>query len=109
MTEKRLWEVRTSWIYPDGTIQVVRSENHENELPTFCKTVENAENTCIRLSCCWGYNAPISEVFLPKNLTIYQAKVLVELNNSLPDNIIKEKVGHNWENNLSWNQIVEMI
>lgn len=111
MTKQELYDAQSSWIHPDGTIQIVESERHDCNLPTFCKNEEDAENSCVKVSCAWGYNAPISEIFLPVKLTIYQAQKLVDINESL-----KEHFGYNiekkiciWRNGLSWKEILENI
>ena len=79
----KLFEMRSNWIHPDGTIQIVASEGHDDDLPTFCQTIEDAEKLCVKVSCCWGYYAPISEIYLPFKLTIYQAQALIEINESV--------------------------
>ncbi len=110
-TKQQLWDIRSNWIHPDGTVQVVSHENHDNELPDFCKTIENAENSCVKMSCGWGYDAEISEIFLPRKLTIYQAQKLVEINESvenLYDTNIKGKINR-WHNGLPWNEILNLI
>lgn len=110
-TKEYLWEIRSSWILPDGNIIIVPNERHDDYLPDFCSDIKQAENSCIRVSCGWGYNAPISEIFLPRKLTIYQAQVLVGINENL-----KELHGYNierkiniWHNPMDWGEILELV
>lgn len=111
MTREELYNTQSSWIHPDGTIQHVDSECHDYDLPTFCENEEDAENVCVRVSCNWGYSAPISEIFLPVKLTIYQAQKLVDINESLKEyfGINIEKKICEWHNGLSWKEILDNI
>ena len=108
-SKQELYDMRSNWIHPDGTIQIVASEGHDDDLPPFCKTIENAENSCVKVSCCWGYDAEISKIYLPRKLTTYQAQKLVEINESLKheENINIERKIDRWHNGLSWNEILE--
>lgn len=110
-TKEFLWENRSCWILPDGSVFKVPQESHDDHLPDFCTDIKHAENTCVRVSCCWGYTAPISEIFLPKKLTTYQAQVLVGINESLKElegNNIEKKIDI-WHNPMSWNEILESV
>ena len=109
MNNQELWDIRSNWIHPDGTIQIVASEGHDNDLPPFCKTVKNAENSCVKVSCCWGYDAPISEIYLPRKLTTYQAQKLITMNEDIKEHYncnIERKINI-WHNGLSWKEILE--
>lgn len=110
-TKDQLWEIRSNWILPDGTIKIVPSERHDSNLPNFCKTVKDAEKSCVKVSCCWGYTAPISKVYLPRKLTVYQARQLVKINDSLKieeDCNIEKKIDI-WSCDYDWNEILELI
>ena len=110
-TKQELWDMRSNWIHPDGTIQIVASEGHDDDFPPFCETIENAENSCVKVSCCWGYYAPISEVYLPIFLTNYQAQKLVDINESAKFHYKSKKdIKINlWHNGLDWKEIFELI
>jgi hypothetical protein len=110
-SKEELWEMRSSWIHPNGTIQIVPQEGHDDNLPPFCKTIENAENSCVKLSCCWGYDAEISEIYLPRKLTTYQAQNLVKINESIKKEYNQEKnIKINlWHNGLGWKEIFECV
>lgn len=107
----RLIDIRSSWIYPNGEIQIVSPENHDYELPNFCKDTASAENACVKISCAWGYDAPISEIYLPLNLTIYQAQELVKINESVKVHYncnIEYKINR-WHNFVKWSEVLEKI
>lgn len=112
MNKEYTYEIRSSWIYPDGTIQIVASENHDNELPASCNTVEEAENSCVRVSCAWGYAPEIdSHIYLPKRLTREQAQKLIEMDESVYEHTgfnIKDKI-YLWINGLHWDEILDLI
>ena len=105
-TEDELFKIRSNWILPDGTIKIVAQEGHDDDLPEFCKTIEDAEQSCVKVSCCWGYYAPISEIYLPFMLTIYQAQKLIEINESAKE--IEKKEKDLKINYLSWEEIQEL-
>jgi hypothetical protein len=108
-SKQELNDMMSCWIHPDGTIQPVASEGHEDDLSEFCKTMKDAENSCVKVSCCWGYKAPISEIYLPRVLTIYQAQKLVEINESVKiESSYKEDIKINiWHNGRSWSEILD--
>lgn len=108
MTKDRLFEIRSSWILPSGEILTVPCERHEDYLPPICKTEKDAENSCVKVSCGWGYDAPISEIYLPRTLTIGQARVLKTINEELAkeNKSIENKINI-WHNPMEWNEILE--
>ena len=108
-SEEELNKMNSSWVYPSGEIQFVAPEGHDDDLPIFCKTIKDAENSCLKISCCWGYDAPISEIYLPRKLTTSQAQVLVKLNESLKhqENINIEKNINIWHHGRFLSAIVE--
>lgn len=106
MTNEKLWEIRCCWILPNGEIMVVPQEEHSSHIPKGYKTEKNAEDSCVKVSCTWGYSAPISEIYLPRILTPYQAQKLIEINESLEtigEGDIKNKV-----DGFDWNEILEL-
>lgn len=109
MKEERLQDIRSSWILPNGDILVVPGEKHDEYLPKPYKTVESAENNCIRVACTWGYDADISEIHLPERVTNYQAAILVDINESCKEMYNREiKYLIKWyEYGISWNDIVD--
>lgn len=80
MTEEKAWGMRSSWILPSGYVKIVTHEQHDYELPKQYKSVEVAEKACVRVSCAWGWTAPISYINIPKRPTEKQVKVLIDLN-----------------------------
>ena len=80
-------KIESCWILPDGTVYTVPMEQHDNYLPDGYKTVNAAEKACCKFSCGWNFSAPISCIYLPDNLTIYQAQRLVEIEDSIQANI----------------------
>lgn len=109
ISKEKLWEIRTSWILPSGEVIAVPSEAHDRHLPPGYKTVENAEKGCVRVSCCWGYTAPISKIFLPDKITVQQAQKLIDINESakVAYDFIKDiEIYHS---RFDWKEILELI
>ena len=109
-TSEELFEIRSNWILPDGTIKVVAQEGHDDDLPEFFKSIKEAEDTCVKVSCAWGYYAPISEIYLPIRLTMHQAQKLIEINDSAKEtgNKRKDLKINLWHNCLDWKEIQEL-
>ncbi|HLO91522.1 MAG TPA: hypothetical protein VK172_10200 [Lentimicrobium sp.] len=110
---KELFEVNTSWILPSGEVMTVPFEDHDNNLPDFCQTVEQAEKCCVRVACSWGFSAPISEIYLPERLTVQQAQRLIEIEESCQKYINEPHIGSIIDKvdkfgNYSWKEILEI-
>jgi len=108
MTKDTIHKIASCWIYPSGEILVVPNEEHDDNLPEFCKTKEQAENSCVKFSCGWGYDAEISEIFLPKRLTIHQAQILCEINEAVNLEYGRDIKINIWFNHMSWKEIQEL-
>jgi hypothetical protein len=109
MTKDRIFEIRCCWLLPSGEILVVPQEEHEDNLPDAYDTMERAENACVKFCCTWGYNAPISNIFLPVIITSYQAQALIRIND-----YVKKYYGYElklfWDYSYSnWNDIQDLI
>jgi len=110
-TKERLFEIRSSWVLPNGTIEVVPPECHDDYVPDIYETIKQAEDLCVKISCSWGYDAPISEIYLPRRLTTYQAQILVKINDTLQSEGKKgiiEKCNR-WYNHMDWKEIQDSI
>jgi hypothetical protein len=114
MNKEKLFEIRSNWILPNGDIFVVPSERHDDYLPDGFATVEQAEKKCVKMSCAWGYTAPISAIYLPDVITTQQAQTLVGIEESLVEaakddkhyGSMKEKIeGINY---IGWNEILDL-
>lgn len=110
MDKDKLWNIKSSWILPSGEIMIVPCEMHDDYIPDFCKDRKCAEQACVKISCGWGYDSPISEIYLPRILTNYQAIVLRDIQEGLEieNKSIKNKI-NKWHNPMSWNEIIERI
>ena len=107
ITEEILKEIQSCWILPDGEIQHVPNEKHDRYLPDQYETVEVAEKMCVRVSCGWGWNAQISEIYLPERITGSQASVLVMLDEKVRIKKMIERC--TWRNDYSWDEILDAV
>lgn len=106
MDEQKLDDIRSSWILPSGKIKIVTHENHDNELPKPYKTVKDAEKICVRISCAWGYDAPISKIYIPKRPTKEQVKVLYDMN-EITD--IKKNLSFLFSDFYNLNELIDLL
>jgi hypothetical protein len=109
MNKDKLHKARSSWILPSGEIMFVPGEEHDECIPHIFENFKQTENACIRVSCIWDYDAPISTIQLPKRITIAQARVLKDIEETLnEDNIsIKNKIEW-WLCGYDWDYILEL-
>ena len=103
MTEEMALLNRSSWITPSGDIVKVSHENHDYELPKPYRKIETAERSCVRVSCAWGYDAPISCINIPKRPTRDQAIVLIKLEEAVG---IRGCLEFLFSDLRSWNDII---
>ncbi len=77
-TEEEINKLRSCWVLPDGSIEEVPSEQHDDYLPDGYETVLEAEKKCFRMSFGWGWDAPISQMTISSNceLTEKQKQVI---------------------------------